>query len=203
MLDNGKSLAARDRHIMTDWTLRDTLCTWTTKWFSLHGEHLETEDGTLLEYWRVTRADSAIALAIHQGALLLPPATYRPGIARSTLDFPGGRIGPEQTPASAARAALRRELRATPGHIAALTPLNAHGWPVDSAFSSQHLFGFVAELHDTFAPPASVARFTTDAAGLAALEQRLHCLQCRALLREWQALRGRTPPAHATRPSAE
>ncbi len=74
------------------------------------GEPLEDKRGRLVEDWRVERADSAIVLLVWGARLVLPGATYRPGIGRATRDFPGGRIVPPHTAWDVAWQALQREL---------------------------------------------------------------------------------------------
>ncbi|MGD1716747.1 hypothetical protein [Dapis sp. BLCC M172] len=61
-------------------------------WMTLIGEHLQDNQGQIIDYWRVEKADSVIILTIQSEQLLLPIATYRPGLGKKTLDFPGGWI---------------------------------------------------------------------------------------------------------------
>ncbi len=108
-------------------------------------------------------------------------------MATTTLDFPGGRVSPEQTPQTAIPRILERELGVREEAIARLTPLNPQGWPVNSSFSNQKLYGFVVELQAT----ASVSNellgvtYTTTPTGISELLTNLTCLQCRAVLLEW------------------
>lgn len=171
---------------MSSWQVRDLMVDLKTRWFSLVGEHLETEQGELLEYWRIERADSVVVLPLLAGELVLPEPMYRPGVGRATLDFPGGRIGQGEPPQAAAVRVLQRELGITAAAIARLTPLNQVGWSVNSSFSNQLLYGMVAELHPDTVPQASCRRFPAQGAGIQALSEDLDCLQCRAVLREWQ-----------------
>jgi 8-oxo-dGTP pyrophosphatase MutT (NUDIX family) len=174
---------------MSQWQVRDRFLNLQTRWFALIGEHLVTESLETLEYWRIERADSVVVMPLLEGSWVLPEPMYRPGVGQATLDFPGGRVGPDQTPAETAPQVLQRELGIEIAAIASLTPLNVDGWPINSSFSNQRLYGWVAELLPHTVPTAPCRRFAMDPAGLQALEAQLLCLQCRAVLREWQVKR--------------
>lgn len=183
------------------WEVCDRFLELRSRWMTLIGEHLRDNQGHLLEYWRIEKADSVIVLPI-QGEvplpgeasvpsesrfLLMPQASYRPGVGASTLDFPGGRVAPDQSPAAGAIAALERELGLSPAAITQLLPLNPQGWAVNSSFSNQRLYGFVAYLDATLPPPRDrlAATYPTTPAALQSLLTDLICLQCRAVLLEW------------------
>ncbi|MGK7900649.1 MAG: NUDIX hydrolase [Hormoscilla sp.] len=169
------------------WQTLDRFVEISSPWLKLIGEHLRDDRQREIEYWRVEKADSAIALTLQNDKLLLPLRQYRPGLAKTTLDFPGGRVSPEQTPLAAIPGILERELGVNSEAIARLTPLNPEGWPVNSSFSNQKLYGFVVELQ----PTASIsnellgATYATTSTGIRELLQNLTCLQCRAVLLEW------------------
>lgn len=154
-----------------------------TPWFTLIGEHIQAE-GQVLDYWRVEKADSVVVLPIQGNQLLLPVPFYRPGIGCETLDFPGGRCGQEQDPAGVAGAILERELGVEAGEIMDLQSINARGWAVNSSFSNQRLYGFVARL--TSRPVGKLGGvYEINAAGVERLRAELQCLQCRMVLLEW------------------
>ena len=77
----------------------------------------------------------------------------------------------------------------TESAIARIRPLNAIGWAINSSFSNQKLYGFVAELHPkaTVNPEHIGAAYSVEPAGIRDLLKKLNCLQCRALLLEWQS----------------
>lgn len=158
-------------------------------WLTLIGEHLQDTHGTVLEYWRVEKADSVIILPLQNQRLILPPPTYRPGLGKPTLDFPGGRCPADQHPEQAAVAILQRELGLPQTAIDQLLPLNQQGWAINSSFSNQRLYGFVADLKPEALVPAVriAATYPADATGIQPLLEVLQCLQCRLVLREWQA----------------
>jgi|OM-RGC.v1.017188596 hypothetical protein len=188
---------------MADWVRRKTIATTTSPWVSVHTEQWEDDQGHLLDYWRVERPDSVIVLPIHRDRFLLPAPVFRPGIGRATLDFPGGRLPPERQPQQQVAPILERELGIPAAAIDAIAPLNQAPWPVDSAFSSQQLWGFTAAIRADWTPaPTHIGRTSsTDTAGVRALLQDLHCLQCRALLQHWllqQLQPAPTPLTHAT-----
>ena len=156
-------------------------------WLTLIGEKLQDERGQILDYWRVEKADSVVIVTIQSDRLLLPKPMYRPGLQAATLDFPGGRVPSGQNPSAAVPAIINRELGCEEAAIAHLTPLNQTGWAINSSFSNQKLYGFVAEL----SPTALISRdrlgatYPTTATGIKHLLQDLTCLQCRTVLLEW------------------
>lgn len=158
-------------------------------WVTLIGERLLDDRGKSLEYWRVERPDSAVIITLQNNQFLFPHPMYRPGIGERTLDFPGGRIPPGETPEAAILTILQRELGVSEDAIAHLTPLNTTGWPINSSFSNQKLYGFVAELYSTAAvnPEFIGATYPNTSASIQTLLKDLTCLQCRAILLEWQS----------------
>lgn len=152
-------------------------------WTVVYADHLLDSKGQELEYWHVDRADSVIVLAIHQGHFLLPEPTYRPGVDEITVDFAGGRIEPKQTPEEAALAVLQRELGVAKTQVSSLEAITKQPLNVDSSFSNQKVYGFVAEIAND-AEPVTSARIHP-LAKIEPLRQKLHCLQCRAMLNEF------------------
>ena len=173
----------------TDWQTQDRFLEMHSKWMSVIGEHLKDEKGQILEYWRVEKADSVVILPIQNQQLILPPPTYRPGVGEKTLDFPGGRLPEGEKAITVVPKILQKELGITPPTISQLTPLNARGWAINSSFSNQKLFGFVAELEATVEIPSNFvgAMHPINNDGIASLLNSLTCLQCRAVLLEWWA----------------
>lgn len=169
------------------WQFQDRFLELHSAWLTLMGEHWLDDQGNPLEYWRIEKADSVIILPIQDNHLLLPQPSYRPGIGQVTLDFPGGRVPTGSSPADAAVLTLQRELGIEATDILELSALNPQGWAVNSAFSNQHLYGFVAEVQTTQALPSKFvfARYPRDESGVRQLAQSLSCLQCRALLLAW------------------
>lgn len=171
------------------WAVHRTLMNLQTPWLTLIGEELQTGDDQFIHYWRVEKADSVVILPLWQGQVLLPPPSYRPGIGQVTLDLPGGRIDPTEGPAAAVPRILQRELRLEAPQISALTPLNSRGWPINSSFSNQRLFGFRAELQGALTLPAESQYFPHTSSGVEKLLTSLLCLQCRAVvMEEWRHL---------------
>jgi hypothetical protein len=153
---------------------------------TLIGEHLQDQRGEILEYWRIEKADSVIVLPIQRDRILLPAVSYRPGVGQITLDFPGGRVPEGHSPEQAAIATLARELEIEAIAITQLTALNTEGWAVNSSFSNQNLYGFMAYIDNTKLPSKLVAvTYPATSAGVQDLLQKLTCLQCRAVLLEW------------------
>ncbi len=168
------------------WQVRDRFLELHSCWMTLIGEHLQDQDGKILEYWRIEKADSVIVLPIQDDQFLFPSPSYRPGIGQVTLDFPGGRVLAEQTPEQAAIVTLKRELGIEAANITQLIPLNTEGWAVNSSFSNQKLYGFVAHIDNT--KPHSELVAVTYSVALVEVQnllQKLTCVQCRAVFLEW------------------
>ncbi|MGL5032673.1 MAG: NUDIX hydrolase [Microcystaceae cyanobacterium] len=161
-------------------------------WLTLIGEKWQDENQNLVEYWRVEKADSLIILPVLKkrgeiDRLLLPHPVYRPGLGAKTLDFPGGRFPSDQTPEYLIPQILERELGIDPAAIADFQPINKVGWAVNSSFSNQKLYGYVAALSPDYVPNSSHlgSSYEVNQTGIAALLETLSCLQCRGLLLEW------------------
>ncbi|MDB9315551.1 NUDIX hydrolase [Spirulina sp. CS-785/01] len=171
----------------TPWKTLSRFVNIQSPWLTVIGEHLQDDQGKPLDYWRVEKDDSVIVLPLHNQQLLLPQPMYRPGVQSITLDFPGGRRPASASPEEAAYGILNRELGILPPQIATLTPLNAQGWEINSSFSNQRLYGFVATLHpQTVLDTEKLGEtypHTSD--GIDTLLSRLTCLQCRMVLLEW------------------
>ncbi len=169
------------------WPVQDRFLELHSRWMTLIGEHLQDDRGQLLEYWRIEKADSVIVLPIQSGRILLPSPSYRPGVGQVTFDFPGGRVSQGQTPEQAAIATLKRELGIEATEITQLLPLNTQGWAVNSSFSNQKLYSFVAHIEYHTKPSENfvVTTYPITSVGVRDLLQRFTCLQCRALLLEW------------------
>lgn len=172
---------------MTEWQRGDRFLEMRSRWFTLLGEHWLDHQGQQLEYWRVERAHSVIVLPLLNQQILLPPPMYRPGIGKATYDFPGGRLPAETSPEAAAIAILHRELGLPQSAIAQLQALNPEGWAINSSFSNQQLYGWIAQLHPNVTlPPDRIGYAASlDRTGIQALLQFLTCLQCRTVLLEW------------------
>ena len=156
-------------------------------WLTLIGEKVKDSQGKLLEYWRVEKADSIVIIAKQDDHFLLPKPMYRPGLKKPTLDFPGGRLLPNADPAEVIPVILERELGIQPSLIDEITPLNSVGWAINSSFSNQRLYGFLAEI----SPQAVInsgklgSKYSLSSTGIEKLLQDLTCLQCRAIFTEW------------------
>jgi hypothetical protein len=157
-------------------------------WLSLIGERYLDEAGRELDYWRVEKPDSLLVITVHRGCLILPARSYRPGVARATLDFAGGRLENPSLITATAEAVVRREFDLRGDDVvASQAPLNPAGWDVDSSTSSQRVYGIALELReDAVVPDDSIGAsyLATNLGGREALGDLL-CVQCRAVLHEW------------------
>lgn len=156
-------------------------------WLTLIGEKLKDDQDRLLDYWRVEKADSVIVIPVQNQQLLFPIPTYRPGIGSITLDFPGGRVPTGVSPHEGVLAILNKELGIQPEDLKQLRPINNLGWFVNSSFSNQQLYGFVADVASTVTVDSSYlgSTYPLTTSGIEHLLAQLTCLQCRALLLEW------------------
>lgn len=178
-----------------NWQVQDRFLELHSHWMTLIGEHLQDHQGQILEYWRIEKADSVIVLPIQrndsaaskESLILLPSLSYRPGVGQATLDFPGGRIAEGQSPTEAAIATLQRELGIVPSVITELVALNHQGWAINSSFSNQKLYGFVAQIQGgiTLKSDFVANTYLASSDGIHQLLQEMNCLQCRAVLLEW------------------
>lgn len=168
-----------------NWRSLDELVRIQSKWVTLIAEKWLTDTGETLEYWRVEKADSVIVLPLQGDDLICLPPTFRVGVQRATVDFPGGRVLPNQTPRAMVPQILRRELGITSDAIQAITPICEQPWLVNSAFSNQKVWGFVAELALGARVPQAGGKFRLGSPDISRLLGQLECLQCRAVLLEW------------------
>jgi hypothetical protein len=197
-----------------DWHKESEIVTIQTPWMTLLGEHWIDNTGKRLDYWRVQRADSAVIVTLQQQPqpqnngdsclrFLIPRRTFRPGIGIPTIDFPGGRI-PVSTinePAdrlaiqhAAVQSILRRELGITETNfwdsIQVLNQPEDDGWPINSSFSNQRLFGFVVHIRsDVCIDPKYLHPKVYTTESVADLLSELNCVQCRIVLLEWMRQR--------------
>lgn len=165
-----------------------------SSWLTLIGENLADDRGQILEYWRIEKADSVVIVPIQADRLILPPPSYRPGVGEHTLDFPGGRVPEGQSPDAVVPIILQRELGIEAEAIISLMPINIKAWAVNSSFSNQKLYGFVAQIQPNLvlSPQFAGATYAANAIGIGELLEVLTCLQCRALLLEWWMKQGRS-----------
>ena len=160
-------------------------CDLKTPWFRLIGEHLENDRGETLDYWRVERSDSVIILPLYRQTWLLPPTVVRPGAGLATWDFPGGRALMDLPLVDSALAILHRELQIPRDRVTSWKPLNPGGLWINSSFSNQKLYGFVAEIDSTYDPPPEAIGAIYKTSDSKVLLDQLTCLQCRSLLQQW------------------
>lgn len=197
-----------------NWKKLRSITTLSTPWMTLQGERLLDNQDQELDYWRVEKEDSAVIVTIVGDEFVLPQPVFRPGLGKCTLDFPGGRVpsgtiltntdetnsgrksgkSHQQSIVDVATKIVQRELGLPRASlITSIHQVNRNGWPINSSFSNQLLFGIVAhldisaneELHNT-----DTLRYSTSTEGVEALLADLNCLQCRMVLSEWLRLKG-------------
>ena len=173
---------------MSDWKILNEYVRIGSKWVTLIGENWLCDKGIQHEYWRVEKVDSVIVLPIHRGRMLCAQSTFRVGIHRSTIDFPGGRLPEGKLPKDVVPAILERELNVPVDTIGNIAQLNKEKWIINSSFSNQGLWGFMVEIDESYNIPETSVGISVmaDDSGISELLQRLECLQCRMVLLEWQ-----------------
>lgn len=166
------------------------VATVSSPWLTVYCERLRDDKGQTLDYWRVEKDHSVIVLTIHRNRLIFPKKQYRPGVGRQTLDFAGGRAS--STPQESIGGILKRELNLdVEKDVEKLEPLNENtGWFINSSFSNQALFGFVAKIRNDVELDSALLHSESyaiddmdDIDKLLATE--LTCLQCRSVMMEW------------------
>lgn len=169
------------------WRRQKLIAVLESPWIRLIAEHWIDDRERDVDYWRAERVDSVIVLPIHREMLLLAPATFRPGVDRQTLDFPGGRLSGGVPADAAVVPLLLRELGIPAEFVAKPEPINTLPWEVDSSFSSQKLWGFSAHIDSRWDPDRGIPGMSRVPLvdGLPGLLHELSCLQCRGLLLEW------------------
>ena len=116
------------------WKLKERFVEIRSPGLAFIGERWFEEKEQLLDYWRIEKANSAVIVTIQNGQFLLPVPTYRPGLGKTTLDFPGGRVALGEPPVTAVAEILLRELVIAKEAIKNLMALNSNGWAINSSF---------------------------------------------------------------------
>ena len=169
------------------WEKRGGLARLESPWVTVLAERWRDNNGCDLDYWRVERPDSVIVLPVYRAQLIMPPPSYRLGIGRVTWDFPGGRKQPNVAVLETAKNILQKELGIHQSAVQRVEPINDRGWPVDSSFSSQRLWGVVAHIADDVELKAEFLGCNTPCRdqNIMHLMREIDCLQCRMVLAEW------------------
>ena len=169
---------------MKKWVLKNEISRIHSKWVTVFCEQWLDDTEAELEYWRVEKDDSIIVIPIQNEQIICAARCFRPGIKELSLDFPGGRVDASMGKAGVVNSILFRELGIPEQKILTITPLNEHKWIINSSFSNQGLWSFVATIDSNHKIPSSKtgARERADLAGANALLKKINCLQCRAVL---------------------
>lgn len=169
-----------------EWIIISNIVEIKSSWVTLIGEKVKDDQGKILDYWRVEKADSLIIISEYQKQLILPKSIYRHGIAKVTLDFAGGRVNPDKTLENNALSILKKELSLEEKDLQVLTQINREGWEINSAFNNQKLWGFYAQIKpETNLNPNFIgASYSLTKENLKCLLKDLTCLQCRSILLE-------------------
>ena len=153
-----------------------------SRWVTVVCDQWQVADG-VIDYWRVERPNSVVVVPWTQSGVYVLAPNYRPGIASSTTDFPGGRWE-ERSSEDAAYGILKREVGLSPGDLQDLRPVG-RARNVDSSFSSQQLMVYSVKL---IAPLSTgqlslipIRHFTDFQKARASID----CLQCSSALTDW------------------
>ena len=172
-----------------NWQLLHRLVKIKSSWVTLLEERYLDHANNEINYWRVEKADSIIIIPVCHNKFIFPNPTFRPGAGKITLDFPGGRVLKEQALHEAARDILHRELNIKPKQQIqiSLKQIYSQGLYINSSFSSQKIFGFVAHIDASHFPEQFKDLITYDInqETFNYLSKELECFQCRSLLMEY------------------
>lgn len=172
---------------MASWQCTERFAELKTPWLTLIGEKWLNDRQQTLDYWRVEKADSLIILPQQGDRLLMPPSMFRPGLGETTWDFPGGRLLDRQQLGETIYQILQRELALPATAIVETRALNTDGWPVNSSFSNQKLYGVWVTIDPNYElDPTAIGATFRIPQDFPVFLQRLTCLQCRAVFWEWQ-----------------
>jgi hypothetical protein len=171
------------------WQTLHQVATVSSPWLTVYCERLRDDQGQTLDYWRVEKDHSVIVLTIQRNRLIFPKKQYRPGVGKQTLDFAGGRAS--STPQKSIAGILKRELNLdVEKDVEKLEALNeSAGWLINSSFSNQELFGYVAKIRDDVELDPELLHSKSyavdDMVDIDKLLEKLTCLQCRSVMMEW------------------
>jgi hypothetical protein len=172
-----------------EWQTMGSIATVSSPWMNIHCERLRDNRGQVIDYWRVEKDHSVIVMTIYKNRLIFPRKQYRPGLGEITLDFCGGRLPSGMEPRDVIPSILHREMGLSETYLDDLSGLRSSGWSINSSFSNQRLFGFVALLSDTVELDPSMLHPTSynvnDPIEIDTLLDELSCLQCRAVFMEY------------------
>jgi len=170
-----------------NWTILDKFVEIKSPWLTLIGEKIKNNQGKILDYWRIEKADSIIIITTYQNQLIFPQLMFRAGVNQRTLDFAGGRLREGKTIEESALLILNQELGLKADDLNSLEVINQQSWQINSSFSNQNLWGFYAEINPEKKLDQNLigAIYQLNQIGIKQLLQDLTCLQCRALLLDW------------------
>ncbi|WP_200240047.1 hypothetical protein [Thiohalocapsa halophila] len=168
------------------WTKLRDIAEINAKWLTLFCEEYRKPSGDTCVYWRVERADSLIVVPLFNNDVLLPAPDYRPGIEKTTLDLPGGRVTDVSTTglAEAATQLVSRELGVPVDAVSDVKLVDGSGTYVNSSLSNQRLYVAQARLRDI--DPSRGAILQHPIQDLDHLVAQLECLQCAYALTRFQ-----------------
>ena len=172
------------------WKLLDNIFSIKSKWLNLYVESWLDDKDRELEYWRLEKADSLIIIPVCNDHLLFPLKEFRPGINKTTLDFPGGRVMETSSPLEMIPIILKKELDITKENILAINALNTEGYPINSSFSDQLVCFIYVELSgDCLNLNSAINSVRLDKSGIKWVLENLKCLQCRCAFYEYMQYR--------------
>jgi hypothetical protein len=173
---------------MSGWKLKSEITKICSKWVTIICERWLDEQDNEIDYWRVEKPDSVIIIPIQNGRLICTKPYFRPGIKEATLDFPGGRLKDNISIEEMVYDIMHRELGVPKERVCDVVPLNKKKWILNSSFSNQGVWGFVARVDNNFEIPISKIGLTEKSTSLGAekLLGKIECLQCRCVLHEWK-----------------
>jgi hypothetical protein len=168
------------------WKVVNKISVFKTPWVKLIGERVEDDEGKMLDYWRVEKEDSVVVIPVWKDHILLPPKYYRHGAGEYTYDFPGGRILEKESNKEAGLRILNKELGVSKDQIKSLSEINSEGFLINSSFSDQKIYGYVADISEKVSwQDENIEFFRDEKSNTGEVLNKFICLQCRAIFLEW------------------
>ena len=132
------------------------------------------DNKNIIEYWRIEKPNSIIIITTYDNYFILPIHQFRPGINKTTLDFPGGRQQTDNI-LNDAKNIICRELKIEDNDIEYIKELGNKKYIINSSFNSQLVIYLEASLKRLNEKIPVIKYFFPE---VKTLLNDLECLQC-------------------------
>jgi hypothetical protein len=144
-----------------------------SKWMELYCD-VWKDNENLIEYWRIEKPNSIIIITTYNNHFILPIPQFRPGVNKTTLDFPGGRQQTDNI-LNDAKNIICRELKIEDNDIEYVNEIDRKKYVINSSFNSQLLICLEASLKD-INENTPIVKYSFSEVN--SLLNDLECLQC-------------------------